>query len=233
MELISAKNVSVKYDARAAVRGASFSVSEGDYLCIVGENGTGKSTLLKAILGLVRYEGEISFENGLKRSDLGYLPQQTQVQKGFPASVYEVVLSGCLNRLGRRLFYSAEEKDAARESMRLLGLTDIANRSYRELSGGQQQRTLVARAVCSAKKMIFLDEPVNGLDPTVSRQMYDVIGELNAKQGMTVVMVSHDIDSAVRRSNMILHMDTEVRFFGPSAEYASKFGYKFFQNGGY
>lgn len=231
MELISAENITVCYERRTAVCGATFSICSGDYLCIVGENGTGKSTLMKALLGLVRCDGKITFENGLRHSDIGYLPQQTDIQRGFPASVYEVVLSGCLNRLGRRPFYSAKERAAAEKSMALLGITDLSGRSYKELSGGQQQRTLLARAICSAKKMLFLDEPVNGLDPSVSRQMYEVIDRLNSEQGITVVMVSHDMEQAVRRSTKILHMDTEVRFFGSAAAYASAFGFSSLKEG--
>lgn len=221
MELIRCNNVCISYDRTPAVKNLSFSVEKGDYLCIVGENGSGKSTLMKGLLGLIKItDGNIEY-TGINKNQIGYLPQQTDIQRDFPASVYEVVLSGCLNRIGNRPFYSAKEKKIARENMSLLRIDDIAEKSYRNLSGGQQQRVLLARALCAADGLIILDEPVTGLDPVVTSEMYSVISGINKNNGISVIMVSHDIGSAVKYGSKILHMDTELKFFGTSEEYVN------------
>lgn len=206
------------------IENMSFEVADGDYLCIVGENGSGKSTLVKALLSLKKAEkGSIEFGEGLKKNEIGYLPQQTMSQKDFPASVYEVVLSGCLNSRGIRPFYSAKERKKALETMELLGITDLKNRSYRDLSGGQQQRVLLSRALCATKKLILLDEPVAGLDPIVTAELYDLIEKIN-KSGVTVIMVTHDLSAAVKCSRHILCMTENEWFFGSREEFLkSKF----------
>lgn len=206
------------------IENMSFEVADGDYLCIVGENGSGKSTLVKALLSLKKAEkGSIEFGEGLKKNEIGYLPQQTMSQKDFPASVYEVVLSGCLNSRGIRPFYSAKERKKALEAMELLGITDLKNRSYRDLSGGQQQRVLLSRALCATKKLILLDEPVAGLDPIVTAELYDLIEKIN-KSGVTVIMVTHDLSAAVKCSRHILCMTENEWFFGSREEFLkSKF----------
>ncbi len=205
------------YDGRPVISDLNFEVSAGDYLCIVGENGSGKSTLLKGILGLkAPMSGNLycSFKN----TGLGYLPQKTETQKDFPAGVFEVVISGRLNKMGRRLFYSREDRKCAEESMKKLGISDLKSKSFQELSGGQQQRVLLARALCSAEKIIVLDEPVSGLDPKVTEEMYRILKGLN-DEGMTVVMVSHDINRSVRCATHILHLGQKQVFFGNVAEY--------------
>jgi len=218
MALLTCENVALGYDSRVVLSGVSFEVNAGDYLCIVGENGSGKSTLMKTILGLQKpLDGVISFGDGLRQTEIGYLPQQTIVQKDFPATVREIVLSGCQARCGRRPFYSREEKRLATDNMERLNLSPIANRCYRELSGGQQQRVLLARALCATRKLLLMDEPVSGLDPLVTAEMYDLISRLN-REGVTIIMVSHDIAAAVRFASHILHVGSEV-FFGTVAEY--------------
>jgi len=219
--LLKLKNVSMSYDNHTVVRDVSFVLNEGDYLCAVGENGSGKSTLIKGILGLVPVKsGKIEFLNGLKRNEIGYLPQQTQVQHDFPASVSEVVLSGCLGQSGFfKPFYSKADKQKMLESLGMLGIEHLRKKSYRELSGGQQQRVLLARAVCSARRLLLLDEPVTGLDPIVSNEMYGLIKDLNEKHGVTVIMVSHDIRTAVCSAGKILHLDAGVEFFGTCSDY--------------
>lgn len=226
MELIRCENVCINYDRTPAVKNVSFSVESGDYLCIVGENGSGKSTLMKGLLGLMKVtEGEIKY-TGINKNQIGYLPQQTDIQRDFPASVWEVVLSGCLNRLGKRPFYSGKEKQIARDNMEMLKISGISKRSYMELSGGQQQRVLLARALCAGSTMIILDEPVTGLDPVVTVEMYSIIEDINKNRGVTVIMVSHDIVSAVRYGSKILHMGTELKFFGTSGDYMQTEIYK-------
>ncbi len=222
MALVSMKNVSLGYEGKAVIRGVSLSVCAGDYLCIVGENGSGKSTLMKTVLGLLPLiEGEIEFGDGLRQNEIGYLPQQTEVQKDFPASAYEIVLSGCLNRCGLRPFYSRAEKELARENMERLGISSLSRRCHRELSGGQQQRVLLARALCATRKLLLLDEPAAGLDPKAAEDLYRLIECLNKESGITVVMISHDVPAAMKYASHILHLGAGPLFFGRREEYAA------------
>ena len=219
MAQLICQDLCVGYDGKAVLQDLSFAVFSGDYLCIVGENGSGKSTLMKTILGLQQpVRGRILTLDGLRKNEIGYLPQQTQVQKDFPASVREIVLSGCQGRCGSRPFYSKKEKQLAAEAMDKMQLTILAKRCYRELSGGQQQRVLLARALCATEKMILLDEPVSGLDPKVTAEMYRLIEKLNHCDGITVIMISHDIAAAVKYASHILHIGKTV-FFGTKEEY--------------
>lgn len=219
MTLIECKDLNFYYDKHQAARNVSFSVNEGDYLCIVGENGSGKSTLMKGLLGLKSpSSGSILF-NEIKQAQIGYLPQQNPVQHDFPASVFEVVLSGCLSTKGLNPFYGRKDKQRASENMEKLGIENLSKISYRDLSGGQQQRVLLARALCATEKLLLLDEPVSGLDPVVTSELYQLIEKLNKEHGVTIIMISHDILSSVKYANVILHMDTSPRFFGPVNEY--------------
>lgn len=219
MPQITCKNLAVGYGGNAVLRGLDFSVSKGDYLCIVGKNGSGKSTLMKTMLDLLPpVEGEITFDSGTSRREIGYLPQQTPIQRDFPAAVREIVLSGCQSRCGMRPFYNKTEKDTAETAMIKMGISDLSNRCYRELSGGQQQRVLLARALCAARKIMIMDEPVSGLDPKATSEMYRLIAKLNRCDGMTVIMVSHDIAAAVRYASHILHIGQTV-FSGKKEEY--------------
>lgn len=214
MALIKSENLSLSYESMTVIKDLSFEINAGDYLCIVGENGSGKSTLVKALLSLKKpVGGQITFGDGLKQREIGYLPQQTGAQRDFPASVYEVVLSGCLNTRGILPFYSKKERELARENLRLLGAEQLSNRSYRDLSGGQQQRVLLARALCATKKLLLLDEPVSGLDPIVTTEMYELISEIN-KRGVTVIMVTHDITAALKYATHILCLRSNESFFG-------------------
>ncbi|MBR1391813.1 MAG: metal ABC transporter ATP-binding protein [Lachnospiraceae bacterium] len=227
MALLTIQNLSLGYDSHTIVENLSFSVNAGDYLCIVGENGSGKTTLMKTLLHLQEpISGRILTGDGLKRNEIGYLPQQTIVQKDFPASVKEIVLSGCQGRLGLRPFYNKTEKRLAEENMERMGITDLSDRCYRELSGGQQQRVLLARALCATRKVLLLDEPVSGLDPRVTTEMYDLIARLN-RDGITVIMISHDISAAVRFASHILHIGASV-FFGTREEYLASDAGKLF-----
>lgn len=220
MAFIECKNAAFGYEGKAAVDQLNFKVEEGNYLCIVGENGSGKSTLMKGILGLISpMEGELILSDGLKKNEIGYLPQQSEVQKNFPASVYEVVISGRLNRLGGRIFFGKKDKRAALEKMEMMGILDLKNQSYQELSGGQRQRVLLARALCATQKVLLLDEPVTGLDPATTREMYRCIRELNKKHGIAVIMISHDIDMAVQEATHILQLAETQVFFGTAQEY--------------
>ncbi|MCL2083331.1 MAG: metal ABC transporter ATP-binding protein [Oscillospiraceae bacterium] len=220
MPQIACHNLTIGYEGKAVVSGLNFSLDPGDYLCVVGENGSGKSTLMKVMLNLKPpMSGKLVTGSGLRSNEIGYLPQQTPVQKDFPASVTEVVRSGCLNRRGLRPFYSQAEKNLARRYMDKLGISDIAKRCYRELSGGQQQRVLLARALCAARKIILLDEPAAGLDPMAGQDMYALISKLNS-EGITVIMVSHDIPAAVKYAGKILHIGKQSSlFFGQVKDY--------------
>ena len=220
MAILKCENASFAYDGRTVLENVSFSLNAGDYLCVVGENGSGKSTLIKGLLGLKAPEsGTISYLDGLRSTEIGYLPQQTRTQRDFPASVSEVVLSGCLNRLGGRFHYGREEKERAAENMERMGIDELKNASYQELSGGQQQRVLLARALCATKRLLLLDEPVTGLDRIATGEMYNLIKLVNLCDGISVIMVSHDIHEAVRYATHILHLGHKQLFFGTSAEY--------------
>lgn len=229
MALFTCENVTVGYEGNAVAQDLSFAIGSGDYLCIVGENGTGKSTLLKTLCKLKNpISGTILTEN-LQSSQLGYLPQQTDLQKDFPATVKEIVQSGCLNKMGLRPMYNMAEKKKAKDTMEKLGINVLAKRCYRELSGGQQQRVLLARAICAAEKILFLDEPVTGLDPKVTEELYQLIEGLNRK-GLAVVMVSHDIEAAVKYASHILHISNNQYFYGTTKEYLSSPSYRIFNN---
>lgn len=219
MNLITCKNVSFAYEGGITVKNLNFTIEKGDYFCIVGKNGSGKSTLLKGLLHLKKpFGGIIEMQSHLAASEIGYLPQQTTIQKDFPASVFEVVLSGCLNRLGFKPFYTGNEKRIAKENMERLGIGHLKNKCYRELSGGQQQRALLARALCATKKAILLDEPAAGLDPVVSQEMYEIIQSIN-REGITVIMVSHDIPCTMKYAKHILHLHHTQLFFGTVQDY--------------
>ena len=227
MAQIICNDLALGYDGRAIVKGLNFTVNEGNFLSILGENGAGKSTLRKTLLGLLpKIDGEILFD-GMKSNEIGYLPQQTVVQKDFPASVEEIVLSGCQGRCGLRPFYNKEEKSLCEFNMARMGITELRRRCYRELSGGQQQRVLLARALCATKKILLLDEPVSGLDPKVTLEMYHLINEINKKDGITVIMISHDITSALKYSSHILYIGKEV-FFGTTGEFLKSESAKIF-----
>ncbi len=219
MSQIRCEGVSLGYESREIVCGLNFFVEQGDYLCIVGENGSGKSTLMRTILGLHQpLKGKIIMGDGISARDIGYMPQQTAAQRDFPATVLEVVMSGCLSRRGMKPFYGSAQKKIAAEAMEKMGITHLKKRCYRELSGGQQQRTLLARALCATGKILLLDEPVAGLDPMATSELYELINELNQKEHITVIMISHDINATIKYASHILHVGKSV-FFGTTSEY--------------
>ena len=224
MALITLKDVTIAFEGVPAVEGASFSVNRGDYLVMIGENGSGKSTLIRAMLGLVHPErGSVVYGDGLRRNQIGYLPQQTAAQRDFPASVEEVVLSGCANRIGKfHFFYQKRHIEMAREKMALLDILPLRQKSYRTLSGGQQQRTLLARALCATDSILLLDEPVTGLDPATTDELYALIRRLNRECGVAIVMVSHDLRGAMQDANKVLVVDRGVSFYGTADEYGMK-----------
>jgi len=227
--LIDCRDAALGYEGRAVSSHLNFQVRGGDYLCIVGENGSGKSTLLKGLLGLLKpMEGQIVLDRSLRAGAIGYLPQQTRAQRDFPATVYEVVLSGFLSARKGRFFYTAAEKSKALMNMGKLGVLELKDRCYRELSGGQQQRVLLARALCAAGELLILDEPVTGLDPAAAQELYRTLDYLNKKEGIAIVTVTHDIRSALRYATHILHAGHGTYFFGTAAEYlASPWGKRF------
>ena len=220
MALISCKNLCIGYNNKQVVENLTFCVEKSDYLCIVGENGSGKSTLMKTILGLRRpISGELIFSEGLRKNEIGYLPQQTEAQKDFPTSAYEVVLSGTLNSRHPLLpFYTKKQKSAAMGNMELLGITDLKKKCFRELSGGQKQRVLLARALCATTKLILLDEPTTALDPEAEEEMYSVIKRLH-ESGIAVIMISHDTETATKYATHILHVAGRPKFFGTVKDY--------------
>ena len=220
MALLSCRDLTLGYDGKEILRELNFEISGGEYVCIVGENGSGKSTLIKTVLGLQSpLSGKVIFGDGLKKTEIGYLPQQTLVQRDFPATVYEIVLSGFCGKCGLKPFYNSNQKSEALENIEKMGISHLKNRCYRELSGGQQQRVLLARALCATQKLLLLDEPVAGLDPKVTAEMYELIEKLHS-DGITVVMISHDIASVAQYATHILHIG-DTLFYGTRDEYLS------------
>lgn len=218
--LITCEHVDFGYENHDAVIDLSMEVDPGDYIGIVGENGSGKTTLIKGFLGLIKpTAGNLAISEELSRTGVGYLPQQTAAQKDFPATVYEVVLSGCLSRRGNRPFYSRAEKQLAIENMEKLGIDPLKSHCYRELSGGQQQRVLIARALCATSELLILDEPITGLDPAAIQEFYLLVRKLNREDGVTILMVSHDLQNIVAQANKILHLKQKVLYYGPALEY--------------
>ena len=232
MALIEAKKVCLGYDGVDVVTDLDFEVNRGDYLCVVGENGSGKSTLIKALLGLKKCSsGHLHFLEGLKQNQIGYLPQQTLSQKDFPASVYEVVLTGTIGK--KKLFglYSKNDKRRALDNMAILGISELKNKCYRNLSGGQQQRVLLARALCATESLLLLDEPVTGLDPAATEEMYELLYHLNRDHHITIIMVSHDIRASLRYSTHMLHLRGKQLYFGKTEGYLSSEAGKIFLGG--
>lgn len=228
-DLIVCRDLSLGYEGQSVLSHLNLRVQSGDYLCVVGDNGSGKSTLLRGLLGLLPpLSGSIRRAAELKRGAVGYLPQQTRAQRDFPATVEEVVLSGCLSQKGPRFFYSAAQRSRALMNMGKLGVLELRGKSYRDLSGGQQQRVLLARALCAAGRLLILDEPVTGLDPAAAQDLYKTLTYLNKKEGMAVVMVTHDLRPALRDAGMVLHIGHGGVFLGSPAEYlASPYGKRF------
>lgn len=218
--LITCQQAAFGYDGKIVVSGLNFEVSQGDYLCIVGENGSGKSTLMKGLLRLKKpQEGSVSYGGGLAPDEIGYMPQQSAAQKDFPASVYEVVQSGCLNSRGFFPFYSKRDKQRVLENLERLNIADLRRKCYNELSGGQQQRVLLARALCATKKLVLLDEPVTGLDPLATEELYQLITQVNEQMGITVIMVSHDVQQAIGYASHVLHLSQKQDFYGTAEAY--------------
>lgn len=228
-ELLACRDVSLGYEGQSVLTHLDLSIQAGDYLCIVGDNGSGKSTLLRGLLGLLPpLSGEIWRSPELQKGAIGYLPQQTRAQRDFPATVYEVVLSGCLNQKGMKFFYSPAQKSMALMNMGKLGILELKDQCYRDLSGGQQQRVLLARALCAARSLLILDEPITGLDPAAAQDLYKTLAYLNRKENMAVVMVTHDLKAALRSARTVLHIGRRGTFLGTPAEYlASPMGRRF------
>lgn len=219
---IKGTDLALAYDGQVIAKNISFELKRGDYLCIVGENGSGKSTLVKTILGLSKpYSGKLEFGGGFCTSKIGYMPQNTSISKGFPASVFEVVLSGRLNNCSKRPFYNKNDKATALHNLELMGVGDLKGKCFQELSGGQQQRVLLARALCATSELLLLDEPMTGLDPHATANLHELISNINKKLHITIIMISHDIHAAVSYSTHILHMGGETPFFGTTGEYSN------------
>ena len=228
------KNVSFGYDGHIVVHNLNFNVEVGNFLMLAGENGSGKSTLIKGLLRLLSpMEGTLNFNTEFENSRTGYLSQQIAAKQDFPAGVFEIVMSGNLGKMNLRPFYTRAEKQKAQENLRLLGITDLKNRCFRELSGGQQRRVLLARSLCAAEKLLILDEPFAGLDPLISTELYQLLKKINLETGMTIIMASHDIEAIEYVSHVLhlqsLHSQNQQLFFGSMEDYKrSETGKKFF-----
>ena len=232
MKYITIKDLSIGYDAHPVLENINLEIDSGDYICVIGENGAGKSTFLKTILNLIKpIKGSFEYEEGINQSDFSYLPQQNDIQKDFPATVSEIVISGFNGKMKLRPFYNKQEKSTAEELMKKVGIYEFKNKSFRDLSGGQKQRTLLARALCAGGKILVLDEPNSGLDPVASEELYNSICELN-KEGISIVMVSHDLNAAIKYSNKILYLGKEAYFASKEEYIESEIGKEFISRGG-
>lgn len=227
MTLLTVKNATLAFDSNIISQNINFEVNDCDYLCIVGENGAGKTTLMKTIMGLYKLRsGEIIFDSSFKKTEIGYLPQQKSIQKDFPATVMEVTLSGFVNKLGFLPFYSNFQKKTALDNLKKLNIANLKNKSYVDLSGGQKQRVLLARALCSTKKLLILDEPITGLDSKTTSDLYELVDYINKKENITIIMISHDIEHATKYASHILHLSKEPLFFGTKKDYINTSFYK-------
>lgn len=233
MSLIKCTDLSIGYNDRIILKDLNFEIGENDYLCIIGENGSGKSTLVKSLLKLQKQiSGKIEYCDNLKNNEIGYLPQRSNIQKDFPASVEEIVLSGCINKMGLKPFYSAKNRKKALHNMELMKIDHLKKESYQNLSGGQQQRVLLARALTSGSKALILDEPVTALDPIATNDMYSLIETINKEYRIAVIMVSHDITAAFKYATHILYLSNSGVFFGTTDEYRKSDFHKRFYGGG-
>lgn len=220
MDIINCYNLSIGYEKKVIISDINLTINDGDYVCVFGENGSGKSTLLKTILGLNEpLKGKISFNDSFNRKLVGYLPQKASIKSDFPASVYEIVLSGCLNRLGFRPFYSKNEKEIVDRNMRLLGVKHLSKRPFKDLSGGQQQRVLLSRALCATDKLLVLDEPFTGLDQATTDLLYQVLEKINKELGVTIIIVSHYIEDILSYAEKVIYLNEKSCFFGTTKEY--------------
>lgn len=220
MNLIECKNLSIGYNDKVICKDISFTVEKGDYICIIGENGCGKSTLLKTILGLNKsVSGKIKFDNNFNKNQIGYLPQQSEMQRDFPTVVKEIVMSGFLNKMGFRPFYNKSEKEKALKLMTQLNIIDHKNKSYKDLSGGQQQKVLLARALCATDELLVMDEPTNGLDMRSIKAFYDTIYKLNQENGITILMVTHNLDKVIEKATKIIYLKNTQVFMGSKDEF--------------
>ncbi len=222
MSLIELKNLTLGYDRHIVLRNINMSIEENDFICIVGPNGSGKSTLVKGILGLIKpIKGKVIYNN-LKQNFIGYMPQETKVDSNFPASVMEIVLSGTLNKFGLKCFYSQKEKEEVLNNLKILGIEKLKNKSFCDLSGGQRQKVLLARSLCATSKLLILDEPSNNLDSKSKIDLYNTIVDLNKNHGITIIMITHDLDHKNLIGNKILSLREDDIFFGSVNEFVRR-----------
>jgi len=232
MKIIECKKLNIGYADKLVCSNITFSVEKGQYVCIIGENGSGKSTLIKTILGLNKpLNGRVVFGGHFNKSHVGYLPQQTEFQKDFPATVREIVMSGFLGRMGFRPFYNKVEKEKCNKILSQLGATDYQDKSFKDLSGGQQQRVLLARALCATDELLVLDEPTNGLDARAIRHFYELIDKLNRDNGLTVVMVTHSVENVIKYATHVVYLKDTMEFAGAKEEFLNSEYAKYFKLG--
>lgn len=218
--ILKCHNLTIGYENRVVMKNLNFEIAEGDFVCLFGNNGSGKSTIVKTLLGLTpKLKGDIIFAKNVSHRSIGYLPQHNENIANFPASVYEVVRSGCLNRIGFKPFYGKADVKRTKEMLRLLEIENLERRSYSELSGGQQQRVLLARALCATDKVLILDEPFTGLDGTSAKKLYEILEKINKEHGVTLIIVSHFIEDLLKHARKIIHLDNGCLFCGNPEEY--------------
>lgn len=209
--LFELKNLSCGYNKDLIIKNLNMKMEDGDFICVVGPNGAGKTTLIKTILGLIKpLKGEVIYHD-LKPSFIGYMPQESKIDSRFPASNMEVVLSGTLNKV--KHFYSKEDRERALNNFKLLGISKLKDKSFKDLSGGERQKVLLARSLSATSKLLILDEPSNNLDSKSKKELYKLIEDLNQK-GLSIMMITHDLDHGNLIGNKILSLREDDTFFG-------------------
>lgn len=224
MPLIEFKDLCIGYEHKVIIKNINLEINDGEYVCVFGDNGVGKTTFLKTILGLIPpLSGSIIIEDTFNKKEVGYLPQRMQLKPEFPASCFEIVLSGCVNRLKIWPFYRKSHRDLAIEKMKLLGVANLKDKPFRVLSGGQQQRILLARALCATDRLLILDEPFTGLDYHAAKSLYDLLEKINKQLNVTIIVVSHFMEDILAYSTKVVHLSKEEVFCGTPEQYVQKF----------
>jgi len=218
MKIVSISDLWVYRREHAILENINLELAEGDFLGLIGPNGGGKSTLLKVMLGLIKPDrGEVRIF-GLApqeaRRRVGYMPQKTLFDQGFPVNVLEVVLMGRYSRAGLMHRYGPKDREAALQALEAMGMRDLAGREIGALSGGEQQRVFVARSLVSNPKLLLLDEPTAGVDAAQQTEFYDLLCHLNRKKGIAIILVSHDITAISSHVNKIACLNQRLYYHG-------------------
>ena len=212
MTILEVENLKVSYSNHVALENINFKIDNGDYVCLVGENGSGTSTLVKTIVGLLKPdEGKINLNISL--DEVAYLSQTNLKELDFPATAKEIIMSGVQKH--RKLpFYTKKDKEAYEEIIKKLKIEELQNRRIGDLSGGQKQRILIARALIRNPKLLILDEPATGLDYNITKELYKILENENKNHQMTIIMATHDLDELNEIKPRIIYLAKTIKYDG-------------------